>query len=216
MVRHAEPFRAAVIDAKPEHIVLNQPEYFFVGNSVLAAEDEELLFMFNKLHDILTKQRKGRVGGYDVGLLQQADTLGRAEVAVPFQQGQGVAPVAQQILHVGQVDRAVFVFVRYLGDLDFVGGFGRGAAVVGRRHVAQAHHVEQRQLLPGDRRAVIAGGNQLFETQKVEIQREVLEEVAFIGVIAVAEDHLAAEVRLIVAHFRFNVGQLGIRTRRLC
>src|SRR5207253_1471628 len=47
--------------------------------------------------------------------------------------------------------------------------------------------------LPGDGRAVVAGGDELLEPEFVEVGGEVLEEVALEGVVAVAIDDLAAE-----------------------
>ena len=47
--------------------------------------------------------------------------------------------------------------------------------------------------LAGDGGAVVAGGDELFEAELVEVGGEVLEEVALEGVVAVAVDDLAAE-----------------------
>jgi hypothetical protein len=47
--------------------------------------------------------------------------------------------------------------------------------------------------LAGDGGAVVAGGDELFEAELVEVGGEVLEEVALEGVVAVAVNHLAAE-----------------------
>jgi hypothetical protein len=47
--------------------------------------------------------------------------------------------------------------------------------------------------LAGDGGAVVAGGDELFEAELVEVGGEVLEEVALERVVAVAVDDLAAE-----------------------
>ena len=49
------------------------------------------------------------------------------------------------------------------------------------------------ELCASDRGAVVAGGNELFEAQHVELGCEVLEKIALEGVVAVAVDDLATE-----------------------
>ena len=48
-------------------------------------------------------------------------------------------------------------------------------------------------LCAGDGGAVVAGGDELFQAELVEIGGKVLEEIALEGVVAVAIDNLAAE-----------------------
>ena len=57
---------------------------------------------------------------------------------------------------------------------------------------------------------LVAGGDELLETQKVEVQDEVIEELTLPRVIAVAEDGLALEVFPIVLELHFYVSQLRI------
>src|SRR4051812_48502967 len=52
--------------------------------------------------------------------------------------------------------------------------------------------VEERHL-PGEGRAVVARGDELLETELIEVGGEVFEEVALEGVVAVAIHDLAAE-----------------------
>jgi len=51
----------------------------------------------------------------------------------------------------------------------------------------------ERELCAGDGGAVVAGGDELFEGELVEVGGEVLEEVALEGIVAVAIDDLATE-----------------------
>ena len=57
---------------------------------------------------------------------------------------------------------------------------------------------------------LVAGGDQLPETEFFEIVRKVVEEVAHAGVVAIAVDDLALEMVLIVLQFPLDVGELGI------
>lgn len=45
----------------------------------------------------------------------------------------------------------------------------------------------------------------------IEVERKVFEEIALVGVIAIAKNDLAAKLLLVMAHFRFDVGQLGVK-----
>ncbi len=73
----------------------------------------------------------------------------------------------------------------------------------------------ERKLCPGDRGAVVAGGDKSFQPEPVEVSGEVLEEVAFEGVVAVAIDDLASEgvgVEFEVGfNFFLNVNILALR-----
>ena len=90
-VRDTEPLLAAVVVAKPEPVFLDELEDFAVGDGVLVAEDEELLAVLDELADVLAEERERRVGDDDVGLVQQRDAFGGAEVAVTGQEGEDVA-----------------------------------------------------------------------------------------------------------------------------
>ena len=106
--------------------------------------------------------------------------------------------------HVGEVGRAVGVRVGHLGDFDFVGRLGSGVAF------RDAGDAEEVQLALHDGGAGVAGGDEFAEAEEVEVEGEVLEEVAFVGVVAVAEDGLALELVAVVAHLRLDVGQLRV------
>ena len=106
--------------------------------------------------------------------------------------------------HVGEVGRAVGVRVGHLGDFDFVGRLRSGVAF------RDAGDAEEIQLALHDGGAGVAGGDEFAEAEEVEVEGEVLEEVAFEGVVAVAEDGLALELVAVVAHLRLDVGQLRV------
>jgi hypothetical protein len=137
------------------------------------------------------KQRERRIGDDDVGLFEERDTLGAAEVAaavlVVCFQGDACGLVAlEEELHILDVHRPVAVLVFHVVEDD---GHRLGLLAFA---VALVVFREERAL-PGDGGAVVAGGDELLEAELVEVCREVLEEVALEGVVAVAVDDLAAE-----------------------
>ena len=102
--------------------------------------------LFGELGDVLAKQGERRVGHDHVRLVEQRDALGGAEVAALLEERQDVRVVPEQVLDVGEVDRAIAVRVRDLADHELV----RRPA---RRSLRNAGEVEERELLSGDRRA---------------------------------------------------------------
>ena len=61
-----------------------------------------------------------------------------------------------------------------------------------------------------DRGARVAGRNQFLETEPVEVEGEIPEEVALERVVAITENRLALEVLTVVLHLFFDVRQLRI------
>ena len=57
---------------------------------------------------------------------------------------------------------------------------------------------------------LVAGGEQLPEMKHLKIVQEVLEEVAYTRVVAVAQDGFVLEMPLVMDKFLFDVGKLGI------
>jgi hypothetical protein len=64
-------------------------------------------------------------------------------------------------------------------------------------------------IKPGQ--AHVAGGDELLELQLLEVMREKVEEVADLGIVAVAEDGLLLEVLRVVPQLFFDVGELCIK-----
>ena len=60
------------------------------------------------------------------------------------------------------------------------------------------------------RDSIVAGAYQLLQSQLVEAEREVFEEIALIGVVAVTKYRLALEVVPVVAKLPFYIRELGI------
>ena len=154
-------------------------------------DDQELLPVLHELRDVLAEEGEGRVGDDDVGLFQERDALGAAEVAagvfvVAFQGGAGGFVALEEKLDVGHVRRAVAVLVLHMveDDGDRLGLLALAIALVVFR---------EQGALAGDGGAVVAGGDELLEAELVKVGGEVLEEVALEGVVAVAVDDLAAE-----------------------
>lgn len=108
-----------------------------------------------------------------------------------------------QILDVGQIDSAVAVCVRDLGDLYLV-GLRLGCTL------GHSLHIKQGELFASDRAAGVAGGDELLQAKMVEVHGEELEEVGLVGVVAVAEHHLAAELVPVVPELGLDVDQLGV------
>ena len=117
-----------------------------------------------------------------------------------LQRGERIAVVLQQIAHVGQVHAPVAVEVGHFGNLHLVSNLLLVRAVA---------EVEQ-QFVALHRRAVEAGGNEFAEPERVEVEREILEEIALVRVVAVAEHGLAAEVLLVVFQFVGDVLHLCV------
>ena len=66
------------------------------------------------------------------------------------------------------------------------------------------------QFVSGEGGIDVTGGDQFLQPEEVEVQGEILEEVALVGVVAVAENGLTAEVGDVVTQFGFDVGELGV------
>jgi hypothetical protein len=60
-------------------------------------------------------------------------------------------------------------------------------------------------------RLLIACSYELLEAESVEIEREILEEVALEWVVAVAENRFAAQLRLVIFQLVADVAKLGIK-----
>ena len=90
-------------------------------NGVQVADDEELLAVLDELCDIFAEEGERRIGDDDVGLLEEFDAFGGAEVAVAFKAREHVLVVFDEPFHVGEVDAPVAVRVRHLVDDDLVG-----------------------------------------------------------------------------------------------
>jgi hypothetical protein len=127
-----------------------------------------------------------RVGDNDVRLFQARDAFAAAEVA-SFRKGRaGVEILLQEELDVFDAGRAVSSDILHFLDLE---GQSLGPLALAVSLVI----LSERQLPAGDRRAVVAGGDELFKPELVEVGGEVLEKVALEGVVAIAVDDLAAE-----------------------
>lgn len=57
---------------------------------------------------------------------------------------------------------------------------------------------------------LVAGGDEFLESQRVVLVGEVVEELADLGIIAVAQDGLALEVLGVVLELLLDVGKLGV------
>ena len=147
--------------------------------------------MFHELGDVLAEEGEGRVGDDDVRLFQECDALGAAKIppgvlAVSFQGCPCGLVAFEEELHVVYVRSAVAVLVFHMVEAD---GERLGLLALAIPLVV----FREQGPLAGDWGAVVAGGDELLEAEFVEVGGEILEEVAFKGVVAVAVDDLAAE-----------------------
>lgn len=58
---------------------------------------------------------------------------------------------------------------------------------------------------------LVAGCDQLFQLQLLEVVREVVKEVADLGIVAVAQDGLVLEMLRVMPQLLLNVGELGVK-----
>lgn len=168
---------------------------------------QELLPVLHQLPDIFPEERERRVGNDDVRFLEQFDAFCATEVAMLFEQGDGILVVPQQVLHISQINGSISVQIFDFGYLDLVGnllGFVRKVTKVEQEFVA----------LYG--RAVKAGANKLLQAQLVEVQGKILEKVTLVRVVAIAEHDFVAEVRPVVLQLPFNVTHLRVELILLC
>ena len=142
--------------------------------------------MLHELCNVLSEKGEGWVGDHDVRLFEQLDALGAAEVAASREACAGVRVLLQEELDVFDAGRAVSVDILHFLDLD---GDRLGLLALAIALVV----LTERELCAGDWGAVVAGGDELFQAELVEVGGEVLEEIALERVVAVAVDDLAAE-----------------------
>jgi hypothetical protein len=65
--------------------------------------------------------------------------------------------------------------------------------------------VKKCQLSASDRTGAVASSNKFFELEMVEVDGEVPKEVAFKGIVTVAENCFASELVFVVPEFFFDV-----------
>ena len=163
--------------------------------------------MIHELSDLLAEEGERRVGDHDVRLLEQFDAIGAAEVAASREGCAGVWVPLQKELDVFDADRAVSVEIRHFFDLD-----GDRLRLLSLASVLIV--LTERELCAGNWGAVVAGGDELFQPELIEVGSEVFEEVAFKRVVAVTVDDLAAEgVRIeleVGLDFFLDVNVLGV------
>lgn len=58
---------------------------------------------------------------------------------------------------------------------------------------------------------LVAGGDQLFQLQLLEVVGEVVKEIANLGIIAVAQDSLVLEMLDVMPQLLLDVGKLGVK-----
>ena len=187
---------------KPNFVGAYQRKNLLISNGILVSNNQKLLIIFHQLRHIFPKERERRVGHDNVRLAQQFNALLRTKVA-RLQLRQHVLVVFDEDFHVGHIHCAVAIHVLHLRDDQFVGNAFRFFLLF-------LPLGEQREFAALDGRAVVARANQFFQSELIETRGEVFEEIAFVGVIAVAKHGFAAEVLPIVLQLAFDVLQLRV------
>ena len=186
--------------AEPHLVVLDKREYLAIGDGVHVADDQELLVVFHQERHVLAEERERRIGDNDIRLVEQRDALRRAEVAVALQLRQHVLLVLDKPFDVGKVNASVAVLVLHLGYDNLVRCFPSLLSFASSASLRLCVEIlsKQVQLRIDDGACGVACRGKALQAQRVEVHREVLEEVAFVWVVAVAEDALPIEVRAVV------------------
>jgi len=83
VVRNHEIYRMGV--SKPYLVLLDEAEDLLVGDGVVICDDEKLLLHRDELRYIFSKQRKRRVGDYNIRFFQQLDAFVAAEIPITFE-----------------------------------------------------------------------------------------------------------------------------------
>jgi hypothetical protein len=192
VIWNAEP-EVAGVGSEPQPPALDEGEEIGVQSLVDVSENEERLAAVQQRDQVLNHEAERRVRHDDIRFIEQRQTLIRAEVTIALKRRQDVVVVPQQVLDVSKPDRPIAVSVGDFGDLDLVGTLGDGVSL------AHPVDVEQRQFLALDRRSRVARRDQLLDAEASEVDHEVLEEVRFKRVVAVAQDDLVLEVLAKVA-----------------
>ena len=174
-------FICSVVLCKKSLPVIGSSEDFFVVDRIFISNDDKLLPVFNQLRHIFAEEREGRVGDDDVGLLEEFNALRRAKVAVALKLADA------NFLRVGN---SVAIPVAKVFQPN------RPLTLVPRKEVA---------LL-----VLVAGGDESFQPQSLELICEIVEEVGDARVIAVAKDSFTPKVFLVMAEFVFDVRKLRV------
>ena len=182
MIRHPE-LAIATVDAyaQPKAVFHHKRENLFCRQGIDIANDEELLLVSHQLRKIFPEEGKRRIGDDDVGLPEEFDAFGRAEVSVAAQFADA---------DFFGVRNPVAVLVAVIDEV-----YGTLAVVPGKQI---------------DVLVLVAGGDESFEPEGLELVGEIMEEVGNARIVAVAENGLAPEVVAVVSDFFRDVGELRV------
>lgn len=65
--------------------------------------------------------------------------------------------------------------------------------------------------MPHDGRLHVARGDEFLKPERIEVERKISEEITLKRIVAVAENGLAAQLRLVVLQLVFDVAKLGVK-----
>ena len=176
--------RIAILESisEPDPICFDEIKNLLVRYRIFATDDDELLLVFDQLRDVFPEQGKGWIRNNDICFLQKFDAFLATEVAIVFEW-----MYANPAGGGNSTTRGTFAFVNEIGT---------ACTMMLAEMIGIA--------------VLIAGGDEFLELEVVEFTREVMEKVADLGVIAVAQDSLALEVLLVVLKLLLNVRKLCV------
>jgi hypothetical protein len=88
------------------------------ARTALPGKNPALNYVLHELCDVFAEEGEGRVGDYNVRLLEQLDALGAAEVAASRKACAGVGVLLEEKLYVFDACRAVSVDILHFLDCD--------------------------------------------------------------------------------------------------
>jgi hypothetical protein len=105
------------------------------------------------------------------------------------------------MIDIGQVYSTIAIHIAHFGNLDLVGNLPGFI-----REVTKVYH----QFITLHGRTIVASTNQLLQSELIEAERKVFEEIAFVRIVAVTKHHLVAKMWPVVLYFALNVGELSV------
>lgn len=191
--------------AEPHLIFFDERKHFFVRDRIHVAYNQELLLVIDQLLHILAKETERRIRDDDVGLLKKLHTLFASEVAVFRERRPFVVPVRAELLcNIFQIELAIAVHIPHFIDNEPIRrylrpSFRRIRLLQYLLLVAGEKRWLKHELRIRDRRRLVARGDEPLQSERVEIEYEVAEEIALERIVAIAVHGLPAKhVRVIV------------------
>ena len=183
----------------PHFIFLQKREDFFIRDGVLVSHDNEFFIRIHNPFQKFAEERKRRICDDDVRLLAERFHLVRTKIPVLVQ-----IPIQLDVVHVHahRPIRLRLQNIPFPSRLVFL-------------RIEDGRSFFKKRKLAAPRALEIRRGNEFLETEAREIRRKVAREIRPLGIVARAENRLAAKhvgvVLHIRIHLRFDVAVLCIK-----